>query len=181
MEEVEEVETYQLQATSNFGNDIPDTTPCSRCGDPVGFDVDQCVVCGTPNRWVHPDIQLFRDNVDAIQWGEREDVRWSSTRTSIFVSALIPTVGSRISRLAYTSCILGMILVVFQPLMGSLMLFVSVICIIVNVFFTDSNPDQGELSVSYESGTPIVRCSDSEFFEPVLSLLELQAPRQRRI
>mgnify|MGYP007096630276 CR=1 FL=1 len=179
-----EINTYAVAKTDGLSSDIPDTTPCSRCGNPVGFDVDVCMQCGTPNNWEHPQVRKFRKNVELLDWGECEELNWQWTRTSFWMIGRIGTVSSKSFNVSIPLICLGGIAMLFMPPLGSLLLFGGIVTLAISIVSgmsgSNSIGESLQLNVDYSTGQPVWNCSHPDFFAPVLELLELSTPEQRR-
>lgn len=51
-------------------------TQCSSCGKNIGVMADNCVGCGAPNRWVHPDVKTLVEDLNSSKVLPAWSVKW---------------------------------------------------------------------------------------------------------
>jgi predicted RNA-binding Zn-ribbon protein involved in translation (DUF1610 family) len=55
---------------------VPKLMGCASCGQQIAFSAAACPKCGAPNNWVHPEIERFRNSLDAFGDMPPFNIKW---------------------------------------------------------------------------------------------------------
>lgn len=160
-----------------FTNTVPQLVPCSACGRQIAPAAAACPQCGSPNQWLHPEIQRFRDSLDAFQHRPPFDVQWTNLTLSgtAEVSRGANAVGDISLKILGAAC-LAVVMGLFMPTpLGELLLFggfvtfavaVGFICI---TFFQPMKPTDSRLSffIDFSQNPPGWQSDDDAYWADV--------------
>lgn len=56
---------------------VPNLIACQVCGNQVATSAAACQKCGAPNKWVHPEIERFRNSIGQFDNLQPFDTYWT--------------------------------------------------------------------------------------------------------
>lgn len=65
-----------VSATSNLSHIESKLILCSACSNRIAIDAEACPQCGSPNNWIHPEIERFRNSLGEFSHMPQFNVSW---------------------------------------------------------------------------------------------------------
>ncbi len=152
----------------------PTLIDCSACGRSIAKTAAKCPQCGSPNNWMHPEVQRFRDAARSIvlsrtwNWGSNQTAVWGNGDSEVEERG-----GAKGVSVGMTLFLVGVLLLFLGPIgwaIAGLLIPVAIFIMVAGALFTKSSDyvvKIPEFRADFSGQTPRWESNDEEFWEPV--------------